>query len=390
MLAQHTDTGKFVEYTPGYYQNTILKDVNAVNEELNPEKKQKYFFMDHSKLDFPSNKSDYTLLWHTPSHSQGNAGTCWAYGGTSYFESEVNRLHGKEVRISEIYTVYWEYVEKARLFVQTRGKSNFSQGSQANAVTKTFSLYGAVPEKEYTGLLQGRKYHSHEKMFNEMHAFLISVKENNNWNEEAVITTIKSIMNHYIDLPPTKFTWEGVEYTPKTWLTDYLQINTNDYIDVLSLLQEEFGENATYPVPDNWWDCSNYYNMPLNDFINLLNKSLKAGYSVAIGGDVSESGFVRQSQAAVIPSYDILPENITDDARQFRFSNHSTTDDHIMHIVGYTNYKGNIWYLVKDSSSGSRNNDPNASEFGYYFMREDYIKLKIMTFTVHKDMLQLK
>jgi bleomycin hydrolase len=390
MLAQHTDTGKFVEYTPGYYQNTILKDVNAVNEELNPEKKQKYFFMDHSKLDFPSNKSDYTLLWHTPSHSQGNAGTCWAYGGTSYFESEVNRLHGKEVRISEIYTVYWEYVEKARLFVQTRGKSNFSQGSQANAVTKTFSLYGAVPEKEYTGLLQGRKYHSHEKMFNEMHAFLISVKENNNWNEEAVITTIKSIMNHYIDLPPTKFTWEGVEYTPKTWLTDYLQINTNDYIDVLSLLQEEFGENATYPVPDIWWDCSNYYNMPLNDFINLLNKSLKAGYSVAIGGDVSESGFVRQSQAAVIPSYDILPENITDDARQFRFSNHSTTDDHIMHIVGYTNYKGNIWYLVKDSSSGSRNNDPNASEFGYYFMREDYIKLKIMTFTVHKDMLQLK
>jgi bleomycin hydrolase len=60
-----------------------------------------------------------------------------------------------------------------------------------------------------------------------------------------------------------------------------------------------------------------------------------------------------------------------------------------MHIVGYKKHKGDMWYLVKDSSSGSRNNNPEAAEFGYYFFHEDYIKLKILTFTVHKDLLEL-
>jgi bleomycin hydrolase len=38
------------------------------------------------------------------------------------------------------------------------------------------------------------------------------------------------------------------------------------------------------------------------------------------------------------------------------------------------------WYLIKDSGSGSR----NSGEQGYLFFRDDYIKLKIMDFMVHK------
>jgi len=41
--------------------------------------------------------------------------------------------------------------------------------------------------------------------------------------------------------------------------------------------------------------------------------------------------------------------------------------------------------LIKDSSSGSRNNAENAPEFGFYFFHEDYVKLKMMGFTIHKD-----
>ena len=37
----------------------------------------------------------------------------------------------------------------------------------------------------------------------------------------------------------------------------------------------------------------------------------------------------------------------------------------------YTDKKGNDWYLIKDSSSGSRNNDVKAPEFGYYFFSAD-------------------
>ena len=83
--------------------------------------------------------------------------------------------------------------------------------------------------------------------------------------------------------------------------------------------------------------------------------------------------------------FDIPVEEIDDNARQFRFSNGTTTDDHGMHLVGYYEKDGTDWYLIKDSGSGSRNNDETAPEFGYYFFRGDYIKLKMMDFMVHKD-----
>ncbi|PLX00911.1 MAG: hypothetical protein C0594_15060 [Marinilabiliales bacterium] len=90
----------------------------------------------------------------------------------------------------------------------------------------------------------------------------------------------------------------------------------------------------------------------------------------------------------MIPSFDIPADNIDENARQFRFSNRTTTDDHGMHLVGFLEKDGKDWYLIKDSSSGSRNNDEGADEFGYYFFSEDYVKLKMMDFCIHKDMLE--
>jgi len=49
--------------------------------------------------------------------------------------------------------------------------------------------------------------------------------------------------------------------------------------------------------------------------------------------------------------------------------------------VGYLEKDGKDWYLIKDSGSGSRNN-PHP---GYYFYSEDYVKLKMLGITVHKD-----
>jgi len=56
-----------------------------------------------------------------------------------------------------------------------------------------------------------------------------------------------------------------------------------------------------------------------------------------------------------------------------------------MHLVGFTEKEGRDWYLIKDSGAGSKNNDPNTKEWGYYFFSEDYVKLKMMDFMVHKD-----
>jgi len=388
--AQNVSKGKIIieEKGKGFYTESILKDVTAVEEKLAEKEPFKRFVMDQSGMDLPNNPDLYKTVWSNATKSQGNAGTCWSFSTTSFYETEVLRLQGKKVEISEIYSAYCEYIEKTRRFIEKRGNSVFSEGSEGNAIARIMKMYGAVPEEAYTGLIDGRKFHTHAKMVEEMTAFLNSLKTSNAWNVELAIETIKSIMNHYIGVPPTEFVVEGKTYTPQTYLKDYLKINPDDYVEILSYKQEPFWEQVEYKVPDNWWHSKEYYNVPLNDFMDALKKATKAGYSLSIGGDVSEPGFSRETNCALVPDFDIPSAYINDDARQFRFSNETTTDDHGMQLIGYLeNYKGlgKDWFLIKDSSSGSRNIDPKSPNFGYYFFHEDYIKLKMMGFTVHKD-----
>ncbi|HEY3369930.1 MAG TPA: C1 family peptidase [Prolixibacteraceae bacterium] len=390
LQAQNVSKGKIIteEKGKGFYTESILKDVTEVEEKLNEKEPYVRFVMDQSGMDLPNNPSLYKTVWSNPSESQGNAGTCWSFSTTSFYESEVLRQFGKKVEISEIYSAYCEYIEKARRFIEKRGNSEFSEGSEGNALSRIMKMYGAVPEEAYTGLIDGRKFHTHAKMVEEMTAFLNSMKTSNAWNVEYGISTIKSIMNHYIGVPPTEFTVEGKTYTPQTYLKDYLKINPDDFVEILSYKQEPFWQQVEYKVTDNWWHNKEYYNVPLTDYMDALKKAVKSGYSLSIGGDVSESGFSRETNCALVPDYDIPSAYINDDARQFRFSNETTTDDHGMQLIGYLeNYKnlGKDWFLIKDSSSGSRNVGQTNPDFGYYFFHEDYIKLKMMGFTVHKD-----
>jgi bleomycin hydrolase len=385
-FAQQTKTpGIMKEGKSGYFQNTIMKDIRAVDESTEPAKTEKRFQADLSGMTFPNKVSLYKSEWHTPPVSQGNTNTCWCFSTTSFFESEVHRLTGQDVKLSEMYTVYWEYVERAKRFVSERGNSAFEEGSEANAVVREYKKYGIVPKEVYIGMEPGRKFYTHEKLIAELKHYMENVKNTNAWDEEEVVSTVKSILNHYMGVPPESFEWKGVKYTPKEFLSSFLKLNMDDYVDINSYLQQPFWEKVEYEVPDNWWHSKDYYNVPLEDYMNALKSAIKNHYTVSIGGDVSEAGFSRDAQVAIIPTFDIPAADIDDNARQFRFSNGTTTDDHGMHLVGYYEKDGTDWYLIKDSGSGSRNNDEAAPEFGYYFFRADYIKLKMMNFLVHKD-----
>lgn len=377
--------GIMKESKPGYFQNVIMKDIQAVDESKEPAKTEKRFQADLSGMSFPNKVSYYKEEWHLPPVSQGNTNTCWCFSTTSFFESEVHRLTGQDVKLSEMFTVYWEYVERAKRFVAERGNSAFEEGSEANAVTRDFKKYGIVPKEVYTGMEPGRKFYTHEKLIGELQKYMENVKNTNAWDEAQVVATVKSILNHYMGVPPETFEWKGVKYTPKEFLNSYLKLQMDDYVDILSYLQQPFWEQVEYQVPDNWWHSKDYYNVPLEDYINAIKNAIKNHYTVAIGGDVSEAGFSRDTQVAIVPTFDIPDAQIDDNARQFRFSNGTTTDDHGLHLVGYYEKDGTDWFLIKDSGSGSRNGDEKAPEFGYYFFRGDYIKLKMMDFMVHKD-----
>ena len=247
------------------YKNEFLKEIEKASKDYFEKEKEpkKVFKVDFTGLDLPKSKDEFTYYWHNEPLSQGLTGTCWSFSTTSYFESEIYRMNKRKIKLSEMYTVYWEYVEKARRFVRERGNSNFAEGSEANAVKRMWSMYGIVPEEAYVSKMPGQKFFDHSKLIKEMTDYLNSVKERNAWNEEETISTIKSILNYYIGTPPAKFIYDGLEYNPKQFLAKVVNLNLDDYVEIISLMQEPYYKKIVYDVPDNWWLDGNYYNVPL-------------------------------------------------------------------------------------------------------------------------------
>ncbi len=369
------DKGIFVEK-----KNEFWDKIQYESKKYNDDEKNK-FILDFEGMDLPKSKDEFNTYWHNEPISQGKSGMCWCFCTTSFYESEIYRTTGRKIKLSELYTVYWEYVEKARRYVQKLGDSLFAQGSMSNHIPIIWEKYGVVPADDYTGLEKDEPFHNHEELFAEMESYLKYVKENWIWDEEKVLKTIKFILNNHIGEPPQVIIVDGKEMTPVEYYNNVIKINFNDYVDLLSLLEKPYNQSVVYPVPDNWWKSDKYYNIPLDKFMSILKNALHIGYTVCIGGDTSEPGHYSYKETAMVPSFDIPSDYIDENARQLRFSNKSTTDDHGVHIVGYKEKNGKDWFLIKDSGSSSR----NGSNKGYYFYHEDYIKLKMMEFLVHKD-----
>jgi bleomycin hydrolase len=300
---------------------------------------------------------------------------CWCFSTTSFLESEIYRLTKREVKLSELYTVYWEYVEKARGYVRSRGDQAFGEGSESEAVLRAWKNHGIVPEDTYTGLLNDQPFHDHTKLFSELDTYLKSLKTSNIWDEDATEHTVRSILNHYIGVPPEKITVNGKEVTPKDYLEKTLKLNLNDYIELTSLSDRPYYEWTEYDVEDNWWHSKEYFNVPLDAFMAAIKHSVRSGYTTVIGGDVTEPGIEGHAGIAVVPSFDIPSQYIDENARIFRYKNGTTGDDHGIHLVGYVEKDGKDWYLIKDSGAGSRNN----AHPGYFFFHENFVKLKMLT-----------
>ncbi len=378
LMAQH-DKGGLKPYSNPFFAGIKLKLGDFNNK---PKEEEKRFMMDYTNVVVPKSMSEFKTVFTTPAISQGASNTCWCFSTLSYYETEINRISKQDISLSQSYIVYWEYVEKAKEFVRTRGTSAFGEGSESNAVTRMMKQYGIVPYSSYTGLKPNQPFYDHVVLYDELNNYLQNVKASGAWNETEVVSTIKSIMDFQMGIPPSNVLVAGKTMTPQAYLKDVCKLNPDDYCEFMSLMQSPYWTKAEYNVGDNWWHSTDYYNVPLDVFMDIIKTGIKNGYSVALGGDVSESGLNTQLGVAMIPTYDIPHDYIDENARQMRFSNGSTTDDHGIHLCGYCEKTNGMWFLIKDSGSSSRNNPQNP---GYFYYHEDYVKLKMMTFTIHKD-----
>jgi len=398
LVSAQTDKIKYVEK----YEYPIFKEMEAKVESLKAErdsvtaeirqrqkeqkekekKEKKKLLLDFAGIKKPASPDVFTSTFHFPPVAQYITGTCWSFSGTSFLESEVFRLTGREIKLSEMHTVYYEWVEKARRFVTERGDSRLGQGSETNAVLRVFKKYGAVPLGVYPGLADTTdERHDHSDLAPELRKYLALVKDNDLWDEEQVISAVKLILNKHLGTPPEAFEFEGKTITPLEFVRDVLRINPDDYVALMSTMSVPFYTTAEFEVYDNWWHDDSYHNVPLNVWYQTIKKAIQSGYSLTIGGDISEPGMNGFEDAAVVPDYDIPQNYINQHSREFRIYNRTTGDDHGVHLIGYKKVGGRDWFLIKDSASRAR----YGKHDGYLFFRDDYLKLKMLTCTVHKD-----
>lgn len=364
----------------------ITKAIKKRQEkEKQAEKKEKKVLeTDLSGVYPPESLESFKTFFHFPPEPQYLTSTCWSFSATSFLESEINRLTGKKIRLSKMWAPYFELIEKSRRFIRERGESYVAGGAESNSVTRIWKEHGIVPAEVYPGVKTAGDKHNHAPLMKELKGYLKYIKDNNLWDEEENLKHIRLILDKYMGEPPQSFSYKGKSITPVEFFKNETGLNLDDYYSVMSTSYFPFYTIQEFRVPDNWWHSKKYINLPLDVWYETIKKAINSGYTLVIGGDVSEPGKSGVNDIAFIPTFDIPAQYIDQDSREYRIYNKTTDDDHGIHLVGYVKEKGKDWFLVKDSARSSR----KGKYKGYYFFREDFIKLKMLTFTIHKDMLK--
>ncbi len=375
-----------------------------------------------SQSNFETNKegSEYKFkvlkdIEATEVQSQGRTGTCWSFSSLSFFESEIIRLNNGKHNLSEMFIARNAYIGKAENYLRMYGTFTFGPGGAFHDIPWVIRRYGIVPEEVYRGLNYGDTVHRHA----EMEAILgATVKELAKKPQNGTLSPVwkkayTGILDAYLgDLPDNvedfTFNYQGKEYTPMSY-TKSLGLDMDNYISLTSYTHHPFYSKFVLEVQDNWAMQSGY-NLPIDEFMEVMEQAIMNGYTFAWGADVSEKGFGYRDALAILPedestikkkgrdnkhfsdagaakisnafSTPVKERNVTQDERQIAFDNQETTDDHGMHITGLVeDQKGTKYFIVKNSWGKSNECD------GYFFASFPYVKYKTMNILVHKDAL---
>jgi bleomycin hydrolase len=328
----------------------------------------------------------------TPVKDQAMSSTCWSFGTISFIESELLRMGKGKYDLSEMFIVHNIYPEKAENFIRWHGKVFFTPGGQSHDVMHVINEYGLVPESAYMGKESPRAEHNHtfidSLMKNITRAVLKAGRPGHSWE-----SAINKLIDIYLGPVPETFEYHEQTYTPSTFAAS-TGLNPDDYIEITSYMDHPYYQSYVLDSKYNWSHYL-YYNVPLDDFMEIINYSLKNGYTLAWDGDVSENEFSFENAIALVPQkewndkssteqnntflYPVKEVKVTPELRQSTFNSGKTTIDHIMHITGIaTDQKGKKFYYTKNSW-GEFNGDG-----GYMYLSESYIKLKTVAFMVNK------
>lgn len=361
-----------------------------------------------------SNKPVFTTIKENPITSikdQNRSGTCWDYSTLSYFESEILKATGKTYDLCEAFVANKTYMDRAVQVVRLHGDCQFSQGGSAYDVLHVLKNQGICPEDAmpFPGSLYGDSLNNFNEFFGQLEPYVAGIaKSTANKISSQWKVGLQGILDAYLGQCPEKFTYEGKEYTPKSFAAS-LGLNFDDYVTITSYSHHPYYTQYAVEVQDNWRNPLSW-NLPMEDMARILENAVMNGYTVAWGGDVSEPGFTRKGLAYFVDTKKAeglsgsdmarwlklspakrtnlidslgckVPElEPTAEQRQQRFDNWELTDDHGMLIFGIAkDQHGKEYYMVKNSWGET------GDYKGIWYMTKNYIVANTMDFMVNKN-----
>ena len=358
----------------------------------------------------------FTVVKENPITSiknQNRAGTCWCYSSLAFIESELLRMGKGEYDFSEMFLVHNTYLDRADKAVRTHGDVSFAQGGSFYDVIYGMEAFGLVPEAEMRpGVMYGMELSNHNELTAVSDAVVAAIAKGKLRSlqvspdgEMLWKKAIEAIHDIYLGVRPEKFTYEGVEYTPKSFY-ESMGLNASDYVSLTSYTHHPFYSTFALEIPDNWrWAYS--YNLPIDELMEVFDNAIMNGYTVAWGSDVSEDGFTREG-TAILPDVDkasaeldgsdmakwlkmteaerkskpmaVAQKWVSQEERQRAYDNRETTDDHGMLIYGIAkDQKGTEYYMVKNSWGEA------GTYKGIWYASKAFVRYKTMNIIVHKD-----
>ena len=315
--------------------------------------------------------------------NQYRSGTCWDYATLGFLESEILRKTGKTYDLCEMFVVSKDYMDCATHYVRMHGFSQISEGGSCDDVVEVIRNHGICPENAMPapGSLTGDSLANFKVFFPELERMVSSIVWNegkpelNRFTAEAQAPlrnkeprphwrdSVQAVIEKYVGRCPESFVYQGKTYTPKSF-AESLELDLNDYVSLTSYTHHPFNQWFVIEAPYKW-RLKPSYNIPIVQLMDVLDKALDAGYTVAWGGDVS-GDFLRKEGLAMLPD-DIIP---TQEMRQEQWDDWRFTYDHVMLIYGKAvDELGKPYYLVKNSWGAS------GPYKGIWYMSRDYITL---------------